>query len=96
MAAARASALSNSGGRAAVSIADDGPGIPPDKAGLAFEPFRRLDASRNRDTGGVGLGLTIARDIIRSHGGEIALGAPPQERGLEVRVSLPLPPFRCS
>ncbi len=88
--------LSNSGGRVAVSIADDGPGIAPDKAELAFQPFRRLDASRNRDTGGVGLGLTIARDIIQSHGGEIALGAPPQGRGLQVRVSLPLPASRCS
>jgi signal transduction histidine kinase len=88
--------LSNSGGRAAVSIADNGPGIALDKAELAFQPFRRLDASRNRDTGGVGLGLTIARDIIQSHGGEIALGVPPQGSGLEVRVSVPLPPSRCS
>ncbi len=88
--------LSNSGGRAAVSIADDGPGIAPDKAELAFQPFRRLDASRNRDTGGVGLGLTIARDIIQSHGGEIALGVPPQGRGLEVRASLPLPASKFS
>ena len=88
--------LSNSGGRAAVSIADDGPGIAPDKAELAFQPFRRLDTSRNRDTGGVGLGLTIARDIIQSHGGEIALGVPPEGKGLEVRVSLPLPASKFS
>ena len=88
--------LSNSGAWAAISIADDGPGIAPDKAELAFQPFRRLDTSRNRDTGGVGLGLTIARDIIQSHGGEIALGVPPEGKGLEVRVSLPLPASKFS
>ena len=87
-------ALSHSGGRTAISIADDGPGIPPEKAELAFQPFRRLDASRNRETGGVGLGLTIARDIVQSHGGDIVLGQPAQARGLEVRVSLPLPSAR--
>ena len=82
--------LSQQGQRAAVTIADDGPGIPPDKAELAFQPFRRLDSSRNRETGGTGLGLTIARDIVQSHGGDIGLGTPPEGRGLEVRVSLPL------
>ena len=77
--------------RAEITVADDGPGIPPDKVALAFEPFRRLDTSRDRNTGGTGLGLTIARDIVQSHGGEISLGTPPEGRGLEVRVSLPLP-----
>jgi signal transduction histidine kinase len=86
--------LVHSGDRAAISIADDGPGIPPDKADLAFQPFRRLDSSRNRETGGVGLGLTIARDIVQSHGGEIGLGVPPQGSGLEVQISLPLPSSR--
>jgi hypothetical protein len=61
------------------------------QAAIAFEPFRRLETSRNRDTGGVGLGLTIARDIVRSHGGEISLGDPPQGKGLEVAVTLQLP-----
>jgi signal transduction histidine kinase len=88
--------LAHSGDRAAISIADDGPGIPPDKTDLAFQPFRRLDTSRNRETGGVGLGLTIARDIIQSHGGEIGLGVPPQGSGLEVRLSLPLPSSRAA
>ncbi len=88
--------LSQSGDRTRASISDDGPGIPPDKTELAFQPFRRLDASRNRETGGAGLGLTIARDIVRSHGGEIGLGVPPHGRGLEVRVSLPQPPFRSA
>jgi signal transduction histidine kinase len=83
--------LSRSGDRAAISIEDDGPGIPPDKAEIAFEPFRRLEGSRNRETGGVGLGLTIARDIVQSHGGEIVLGKPPKGGGLEVLISLPLP-----
>ncbi|MFZ1109101.1 MAG: ATP-binding protein [Rhodomicrobium sp.] len=77
---------------AAISIADDGPGIPPDKAEMAFRPFGRLDYARNRESGGVGLGLTIARDVILSHGGEIRLGAPSQGGGFEVLISLPLPP----
>ena len=70
-----------------------GPAFLPDKTELAFQPFRRLDISRNRETGGTGLGLTIARDIIQSHGGEIRLGTPPQGKGLEVLISLPLPLF---
>ncbi len=83
--------LSHSGGKAAIFITDGGPGIPAEKAELAFQAFRRLENSRSRETGGVGLGLTIARDIIRSNAGEIALGQPPQEKGLEVKVTLPLP-----
>ena len=82
--------LSQSGDRVAISIEDDGPGIPPDKAEIAFQPFRRLESSRNRETGGVGLGLTIARDIVQSHGGEIVLGKPLKGGGLEVQISLPL------
>jgi signal transduction histidine kinase len=78
-------------GRAAISIADDGPGIPADKAELAFRPFGRLDDARNRESGGVGLGLTIARDVILSHGGEIRLEAPSQGKGFVVLVLLPLP-----
>ncbi len=73
----------------AISIADDGPGIPADKAELAFKPFGRLDYARNRESGGVGLGLTIARDMIRAHGGEIRLGFPSQGKGFEVLISLP-------
>ncbi len=84
--------LSHSGNCAAILIADNGPGIPPDEAELVFQPFWRPDNARSRETGGVGLGLTIARDIILSHGGEIALGKPPQGKGLEVRVSLPYQP----
>lgn len=83
--------LSNSEGSATVFIADGGPGIPPEKAGDAFQAFRRLENSRSRETGGVGLGLTIARDIIHANGGEITLGQPPQGKGLEVKVTLPAP-----
>ncbi|MGH6680191.1 MAG: ATP-binding protein [Bradyrhizobium sp.] len=55
----------------------------------AFEPFRRLDASRNRSTGGVGLGLTIARQAIRREGGRVTLSNRP-EGGLRVEVVLPV------
>jgi signal transduction histidine kinase len=71
-----------------VSITDVGPGIPPDKVELAFRPFGRIETSRSRETGGVGLGMPIARDIIRAHGGEISLQNRP-EGGLEVLVGLP-------
>lgn len=81
---------------AAISIADDGPGIPPESAELAFKPFGRLDYARNRESGGVGLGLTIARDIVQSHGGEIRLGVPvsSERAGFEILISLPLPSSR--
>lgn len=68
---------------------DNGTGIPADKRDDVFRPFVRLDESRNSASGGVGLGLSIARDIIQSHGGSIALGQAPQG-GLQVQVSLPL------
>jgi two-component system osmolarity sensor histidine kinase EnvZ len=56
-----------------VSIEDDGPGIPEDMHEEAFRPFSRLDASRNQNRKGVGLGLAIARDVARGHGGDITL-----------------------
>ncbi len=72
-----------------VLIDDDGPGIPPDKREEVFRPFYRLDESRNPETGGVGLGLTIARDVVHNHGGELALeGAP--DGGLRARIWLPV------
>ncbi len=70
-------------------IDDEGPGIPPEQRELAFEPFRRLEPSRNRETGGFGLGLTIARTILNGHGGTIAL-ANREAGGLSVSVTLPL------
>ena len=56
-----------------ITIDDDGPGIPADKREDVFRPFVRLDPSRNSETGGIGLGLTIARDVARSHGGDLEL-----------------------
>ena len=72
-----------------ITIDDDGPGIPADKRDDVFKPFFRLETSRNPVTGGVGLGLTIARDVMRNHGGDIELGDSPGG-GLRVRLVLPL------
>jgi len=69
-------------------IDDDGPGIPDHWLEEAFKPFRRLEGSRSRDTGGTGLGLTVARSIVRAHGGDIALSNR-AEGGLRVAVTLP-------
>ena len=71
-----------------ILVDDDGPGIRPSDRDRAFRAFVRLDPSRNPSTGGVGLGLTIARDVARSHGGEITLESSPQG-GLRARVHLP-------
>ena len=70
-------------------IDDDGKGIPKNERENVFKPFYRLENSRNPETGGVGLGLSIARDIVRAHGGEITLEEA-NLSGLRVRVSLPL------
>ena len=56
-----------------ITVEDDGPGIPDEMHEEAFRPFSRLDASRNQNRKGVGLGLAIARDVARSHGGDIVL-----------------------
>ena len=72
-----------------ITIDDDGPGIPPQAREDVFKPFFRLDASRNAATGGVGLGLTIARDVVRAHGGEIWLEDSPLG-GLRARIKLPV------
>jgi two-component system osmolarity sensor histidine kinase EnvZ len=71
-----------------ILIDDDGPGIPAVERERVFQPFVRLDASRNPSTGGVGLGLTIARDVARSHGGDVRLESSPRG-GLRARVHLP-------
>ena len=72
-----------------VTIDDDGPGIPVEQREEVFKPFLRLEGSRNPATGGIGLGLTIARDVVRGHGGDIVLDDSPQG-GLRVRVRLPV------
>ncbi len=61
-------------GVAVVEIEDEGPGIPPAEIERVFEPFHRVEVSRNRETGGTGLGLPIARNILRAHGGDVTLG----------------------
>jgi signal transduction histidine kinase len=71
-----------------IVVRDSGPGIPADAREQVFAPFFRLEKSRNRATGGVGLGLTSARAVVRAHGGDIALSNGPTG-GLEVRVTLP-------
>jgi two-component system OmpR family sensor kinase len=74
---------------ARVDIEDDGPGIPAGELERVFEPFRRIESSRNRETGGHGLGLAIARNAIRAHGGEIMLANRAGD-GLIASVTLPL------
>jgi two-component system osmolarity sensor histidine kinase EnvZ len=72
-----------------VTVDDDGPGIPQQLREDVFKPFLRLDDARNQDEGGTGLGLAIARDIARSHGGEITLGGSPMG-GLRATVKVPV------
>jgi two-component system osmolarity sensor histidine kinase EnvZ len=72
-----------------VTVDDDGPGIPPNMREEVFKPFLRLDDARNQDEGGTGLGLAIARDIARSHGGDITLGDSPMG-GLRASVRVPV------
>jgi len=81
--------ISQAGGRAEISVDDDGPGIAPEDREDAFRPFSRLDESRNANRTGVGLGLAIARDTIRNHGGELRLEESTLG-GLRARVSLPV------
>ena len=75
-------------GGAEILVDDDGPGIPEDRFEEAFAPFGRLDPGRNANGKGVGLGLAIARDIVRGHGGEVSLARSPLG-GLRARVWLP-------
>jgi two-component system osmolarity sensor histidine kinase EnvZ len=72
-----------------ITIDDDGPGIPEAEREEVFKPFYRLDRSRSPETGGTGLGLTIARDVARSHGGHLVLEDAPGG-GLRARLWLPV------
>ena len=80
--------LAREGDGVVVEIEDDGPGIAPGDAARVFEPFVRLDPSRNHSTGGVGLGLTIARQVVIAAGGHLAL-VNRAGGGLTARVELP-------
>jgi two-component system osmolarity sensor histidine kinase EnvZ len=71
-----------------IVIDDDGPGIPPDRYEEAFRPFSRLDEARNQNVKGVGLGLAIARDMARGHGGDVVLDKSPLG-GLRAAIRLP-------
>jgi two-component system osmolarity sensor histidine kinase EnvZ len=72
-----------------IEVDDDGPGIPPAERDNVFRPFYRLGNGRSQDMGNTGLGLAIARDIARSHGGDIALGESSMG-GLRAIVRVPL------
>jgi len=76
------------GGLIRIVISDDGPGIPEESLDAVFQPFRRLEDSRNRETGGSGLGLPIARNILRGHGGDVVLANRPGG-GTDAIVTLP-------
>jgi signal transduction histidine kinase len=79
--------------RVRVRIHDAGPGLPPDQMEAVFDPFFRLETSRSRDTGGTGLGLTIARNIAENHAGTLVLRNHP-DGGLEALLTLPLIHFQ--
>lgn len=78
----------DSDARVTVTVADDGPGIPEEDMEKVFEPFFRLEGSRGKHTGGTGLGLGIARNIARSHGGDLVLENRPHG-GLAATLTLP-------
>lgn len=78
--------------RIEITVTDSGPGIPADRREDVFRPFYRLETSRNRETGGSGLGLAVARSIARRHGGDIIL-EDAEGGGLTVRMSLPHTPM---
>jgi two-component system osmolarity sensor histidine kinase EnvZ len=84
----RVSAQSGAMGGVEIAVDDDGPGIPPDRREDAFAPFSRLNAARALNPKGVGLGLAIARDVARGHGGDVVLG-PSDLGGLRAQMWLP-------
>jgi len=81
--------LTTGDGRAALAVADDGPGLEPDVAAKVFEPFYRADESRARETGGAGLGLAIVAAIVEAHSGEVRLDTTPGA-GATFTVTIPL------
>ena len=85
---ARVSLAGPDAGIVRLDVEDEGPGIPPQELERVFEPFHRVESSRNRETGGTGLGLPIARNILRAHGGDVTLSNRPLGG---VRATLLLP-----
>ena len=85
---ARADIAVEDGPVIAIRVRDSGPGIPAQELERVFEPFYRVESSRNRDSGGTGLGLSIARDIAQAHGGSLSLSNLPGG-GLEAALLLP-------
>jgi signal transduction histidine kinase len=83
--------LAETGPTAELTVADDGPGIPPADRERIFERFGRLDQARGRQTGGIGLGLAITREIVQRHGGTIAVDTGP-DGGARFTVRLPAAP----
>lgn len=82
--------IEDSDERLIIRVLDNGPGLDEELIERVFDPFFRAESSRNRETGGSGLGLSIARNIVRAHGGDIRLGPRPgAEHGLEIVVELP-------
>ncbi len=84
-------AASQQGEMAVVTVDDEGPGIPADQRGTMFQPFNRLEASRNRATGGAGLGLAVVRSLVEAHEGTVEIAEAP---GGGARVVVSLPVFR--
>jgi len=83
--------LASEGERALLEVSDEGPGVPAEEAERIFERFHRIDRSRARSQGGVGLGLAIVRSVVEAHGGGVAY-RPRPGGGAVFRVSLPLAP----
>ena len=74
-----------------MTVRDNGPGVPEDKLQLIFEPFYRVDDSRGTTTGGMGLGLAIANNAMRAHGGGI-IARNVEPHGLEIQLTFPAYP----
>ena len=81
--------VTTEGDLAVIEVEDDGPGVPESEIERIFEPFHRVEVSRSRATGGIGLGLSVVRAVARGHGGDVVLSNRPAG-GLSARVTLPL------
>jgi len=81
--------VTTEGDLAVIEVDDDGPGVPQSEIDRVFEPFHRVEVSRSRETGGIGLGLSVVRAVARGHGGDVVLTNRPSG-GLSARVTLPL------